>query len=86
MIDIYSIQLWFGALIGSFTLVYVFWSLFIVEDDPKAHFPAHMLGHGRTDDLFVHQSNEPIQGPDYSIICRFLIEHINVKAVEQGSA
>ena len=65
VIDIYSIQLWFGALIGSFTLVYVFWSLFIVEDDPKAHFPAHMLGHGRTDDLFVHQSNEPIQGLDY---------------------
>ena len=86
MIDIYSIQLWFGALIGSFTLVYVFWSLFIVEDDPKAHFPAHMLGHGRTDDLFVHQSNEPIQGLDYSTICWFLIEHINVKAVEQGSA
>ena len=42
IIDIWSIQLWFGMLIGSFSLLYFFWQFFIVESDPMAHFPAHM--------------------------------------------
>ena len=60
VIDIYSIQLWFGALIGSFSLVYVFWSLFIVEDNPKAHFPAHMLGKVRSKKLELLKKFEKI--------------------------
>jgi len=63
VIDIWSIQLWFAALFGSFAFVYICWSVFIVEDEPKSHFPAHMLGlkDPVTNELFVHQSNEPIQ-------------------------
>lgn len=66
VIDIWSIQLWFAALFGSFAFVYICWSVFIVEDEPKSHFPAHMLGlkDPVTNELFVHQSNEPIQARD----------------------
>ena len=34
VIDLWSIQLWFGMLIGSFSLLYCFWQMFVVEDDP----------------------------------------------------
>ena len=53
VIDIWSIQLWFGLLMGSFTLLYIFWSLFIVEDDPMAHFPAHMRAQVRARKIFL---------------------------------
>ena len=42
VIDIWSIQVWFGMLFGSFSLLYCFWNLFVVENDPMAHFPPHM--------------------------------------------
>ena len=42
VIDLWSIQLWFGLLIGSFSFLYIFWQIFVVEEDPMSHFPAHM--------------------------------------------
>ena len=42
VIDIPSIQLWFGTLLGSFALLYVFWNMFIVEENPREHFPEHL--------------------------------------------
>ncbi|CAG5114068.1 Oidioi.mRNA.OKI2018_I69.chr2.g8146.t1.cds [Oikopleura dioica] len=42
VIDLGSIQLWFGLLFGSFGFLYVLWQFFIVETDPMSHFPAHM--------------------------------------------
>ena len=42
VIDISSIQLWFGTLIGSFAALYIFWNVFIVEEYPRDHFPDHL--------------------------------------------
>jgi len=42
VIDLGSIQLWFGLLFGSFGFLYILWQFFIVETDPMSHFPAHM--------------------------------------------
>ena len=42
VIDISSIQLWFGTLIGSFAALYIFWNIFIVEEYPRDHFPDHL--------------------------------------------
>ena len=55
VIDLPSIQLWFGMLIGSFSLLYVFWNVFIVETNPRSHFPEH-LQMTNTDNSVLHQA------------------------------